>query len=158
MKNSAVDELDRLMVDHVEGLKKALPGMLREREEINNLLSEINQKINAVESVIRAFGKPDEKQQGELQRRIKVIPPRAAKVSVPARESPSGRAPQGQVYDDVAKVMKDGKQRGLSELQEEVKKISGIEYGVSSIYRALQDGKEKGHYRNENRGWAWVKK
>ena len=142
----ATKDLDSLLSDVVASMKAALPAMLRERSAILAKLGALNEKIQASEQMVRAFGDTTITQDNV---------PASVVANANRRDTTSkeGRQPVNQVYEHVAKVMADGKRRGFGELHKLLRETFSIDYAASSLHRALSKGREDGRYGNDNREW-----
>lgn len=134
----------------VKDFNAALPQLKAKQQRILAELHKLNEQIQAAETVIQAFdGRlPEEPWQTTARASSRVMP----KASAPA-PTPSGRAPNKQVYDHVGQVLAGGQEYGASELRRVLEKRFGIPYSFASVYRALTAGRDAGRYENRDGVW-----
>lgn len=140
----------------VKDFEAALPQLKERQQRVLAELHKINQQIQAAETVLRAFDSqlPEEPTRARVKHvaHTKIRP----RLKIKARTviTPSGRAPNKQVYDHVAQLLDDGSKYGATELRAELQKRFGIDYSIASVYRALNAGKKAGKYESRDGVWS----
>lgn len=134
----------------VKDFKVALPQLKAKQQHVLAELHKLNEQIQAAETVIQAFDGqlPEEPWQTTAKAKSRVM----LKAKAPA-PTPSGRAPNKQVYDHVGQVLAGGQEFRASHLRRELEKRFGIHYSFASVYRALTAGRDAGRYENRDGVW-----
>lgn len=74
-------------------------------------------------------------------------------IRAPSHPKAGVRSPRNQVYEHVDKALADGGQLPAARIRQKISEMFETNYGISSIYRALQRGYEQGTYKNKGGKW-----
>ena len=128
----------------LDELKEGYLELIRERDEALLRVNDLNAKINAASALFQAFG---EEPPRIIRQRSSTTTPITA--STPA----SGRTQRGKLKGHINEALKNGPLK-VSELQSQIVSRFGVQYGLSSIYRVLNQGHDDKEYSIRARRWS----
>jgi hypothetical protein len=128
--------------------RRELPTFEKKMEEAQRDFEYYRSQRNSVRQII-------ENHERQHRPERKPSPTIEEQTGLPApQRTPGGRAPRGLVYKHVEEILKDGNGHKQLELRSEIQKRFSIEYGNSSIYRALDKGRADGRYKLDSGKWS----
>lgn len=142
--------LDQTLKRSVDEVRNALPALIKERDELQQRILELNRKIGAAGSFISAMS--GSVATATASTTVALEPMTLQSSAVVRTPQVRKRASAGMVYTHVHKFLLEAGKTKQARLMNELEKHHGVRYGHSSVYRALTRGRDMGYYANDDDG------